>query len=158
MSTSGGEKSGSRRRARRKAFEVLYGLGFEPVTGETGLRKRFDDSPQKEDSRPQGPGMAYAWDLTLGVWRHTDELDETIAKYSKNWRLSRIGRIEMTILRIAMFEILMQEDIPLRVAINEAVELAKSYGDDNSPNFINGILDALAKAVDGGGFSVKKGL
>ena len=93
MTTSGGEKSGSRRRARRRAFEVLYGLGFEPVTGETGLRKRFDDSPQKEDARLEGPGAAYAWDLTRGVWGNTDELDATIAKFSKNWRVARIGRI-----------------------------------------------------------------
>lgn len=158
MTTTGGEKTGSRRKARRKAFEVLYGLGFEPVNDEKNLRRRFDASPERDEKKNGDPNVAYAWELTRGVWSNSDELDATIEKFSKNWRLSRIGRIEMTILRLAMFEILMQDDMPLRVTINEAIELAKSFGDDNSPNFINGILDAVAKAVDSGDFDVKKGL
>jgi len=156
--TTTGEKTGSRRKARRKAFEVLYGLGFEPVTEERALRKRFDDSPERDERKTGDPNLTYAWELTRGVWSNFGELDATIEKFSKNWRLSRIGRIEMTILRLAMYEILMQDDMPLRVTINEAIELAKSFGDDNSPNFVNGILDAVAKAVDSGEFTVKKGL
>ncbi len=94
----------------------------------------------------------------LGAWNAQRELDEVIARFSKNWKLTRIAKVELTILRLAMHEILHRQDIPLRVAINEAVELAKTYGDDNSPTFVNGILDAVARAVDNGEFTIRKGL
>lgn len=98
----------------------------------------------------------FAWRLFSGVWRQRRELDETVARYSQHWKIERIARVELTILRLAIFEMLHAEDLPLKVAINEAVELSKAYGDENSRNFVNGILDGVARAVDAGEFGVTK--
>jgi len=97
-------------------------------------------------------------ELCKGVWGRHEELDRIIQDNSQHWKLGRIGKVELTILRLALFEIMNVEDIPLRVALNEAVELSKEFGDENSPGFVNGILDAVAKAVDQGKFEVKKDL
>jgi len=107
---------------------------------------------------PKTESCAFAWEVGRGAWAHQREIDEVVVRFSKNWKLTRIAKVELTILRLAMHEILYRQDIPLRVAINEAVELAKAYGDDNSPTFVNGILDAVARAVDNGEFTIRKGL
>ncbi len=73
------------------------------------------------------------------------EIDEKIAAVSEGWTIDRIGKVELTLLRLATFEMLYDEDIPVNVAINEAVELAKVYGGDTSPSFVNGILGKLVK-------------
>ena len=86
------------------------------------------------------------------------DIDALVVRFSKNWKLARIAKVELTILRLAVHEILSRPDIPLRVSLNEAIELSKRYGDENSRNFINGILDALAKAVDSGEFEIQKDL
>lgn len=73
-----------------------------------------------------------------------DEIDQKIESVSVGWKLNRMGKIDLTIIRLAAFEILYDEEIPTGVAINEAVELAKKFGEDNSPSFVNGILAKLA--------------
>ena len=151
------EKSaGARRKARRRAFELLYSLSFTPVHDETSLRRAFKQCPSTEEAPEENDN--FAWELAFGVWSESAELDEVIVKYSRNWRIARIAKIELTILRLALYEIMRREDIPLRVSINEAVELSKRYGDDNSRNFINGILDAVAKDAAHGSFGVTKEL
>jgi N utilization substance protein B len=145
-----------RRKARRRAFQVLYGFGFEPPVSERGLVKAIKDAP--EDPELAGEGDEYVLTLVKGVWNGLDELDRVIQEHSQNWKIARIAKVELTILRLALYEILHVEDIPLRVALNEAVELAKQFGDENSPSFVNGILDAVAKAVDQGKHAVKKDL
>jgi N utilization substance protein B len=97
-------------------------------------------------------------ELVKGVWNRRDELDKLIEQHSQNWKIARIAKVELTILRVALYEILHGEDIPLRVAMNEAVELAKEFGDDNSPSFVNGILDAVSKDVAQGKFATTKDL
>ncbi|EHJ48704.1 NusB antitermination factor [Solidesulfovibrio carbinoliphilus subsp. oakridgensis] len=148
----------SRRKARKQAFECLYGLIFESAADERSLRRVFARCPHDVMEGEDGAGQAFAWELVQGVWQNQRELDALIVKFSKNWKLSRIAKVELTILRLALYEILHRSDIPLRVALNEAIELAKRYGDENSRNFINGILDAVAKAVDSGEFEIHKDL
>jgi len=149
---------GGRRKARKRAFEFLYGLHFEPPADEKSLARRFDACPRDDDAPIKPENRDFAWELVRGTFASQRELDEVVIRFSKNWKLARIAKVELTILRLAMHEILHRQDIPLRVAINEAVELAKTYGDDNSPTFVNGILDAVARAVDNGEFTIRKGL
>lgn len=145
------QKKGGRRRGRRRAFEVLYGLSFNEIDSIDSLKFTFDNAPERsEENEPTEEGIRFAWKLTAGVWTNGAAIDETITKFSRHWKLKRIARIELTILRVALYEMLYMDDIPLKVAINEAVELAKSFGDDNSKNFVNGILDAVAKAIENG--------
>lgn len=139
-----------------RAFQVLYGLHYEDAKSEGQLRRAFSHSPDPEvdvdDERtrtlrtPEG----FAWELTLGVWQLREELDQVIMRFSQNWRIQRIAKTELSILRLALYEMLHRPDIPVKVAINEGVELAKQFGDENSRSFVNGILDAAAKAIEHG--------
>ncbi len=148
----------SRRKGRKQAFECLYGLIFESAADARSLNRAFARCPHDVPEGEDGMGQDFAWELVSGVWDNQREIDAMIVRFSKNWKLSRIAKVELTILRLAVFEILHRPDIPLRVALNEAIELAKRYGDENSRNFINGILDAIAKAVDSGEFEIHKDL
>ena len=140
-----------RRLERVFAFKVLYGLCFAPAASEAELLRAFQLSPD----RPAGmeDEDSFAWSLCFGVWKHQNELDRAIASLSENWRVERMGKVEVTLLRLAMFELTRQKDVPPKVAINEAIELSKQFGDDKSRGFVNGILDAAAKALEAGRLS-----
>ena len=146
-----------RRKARRRAFQVLYGFSFEAPVSARGMKKAFTDAPS-DPAIPDPGGEDYSLSLVEGAWAAREELDAIVQQHSQNWKLTRIAKVEITLLRLALFEMLHAADMPLRVVVNEAVELAKEFGDENSPAFINGILDAVAKAVDQGKFAVKKDL
>jgi N utilization substance protein B len=133
-----------RRAGRRRAFEVLYGLSFVSPE-EDDLAEYFDRTPLPEDLELAAEAVNFAWEFVSGVTEHMERLDEIISGFSTHWKLSRIARIELAILRLAIYEMLGAPHTPHKVAINEAVELAKGYGDENSKNFVNGILDAVAK-------------
>ena len=91
----------------------------------------------------------YIKDKCKSVLDMKDELDSLISEYSKDWSLKRLGKVELAILRLALYELLYDEDIPENVAINEAVELAKKYGGEMTPGFVNGILStAKQKAAE----------
>jgi len=87
--------------------------------------------------------LPFTQQLVSGAWQHRGEIDDLIARYSQHWSLGRIAGVERCILRMAVFELLFCDDIPPKVTINEAIELGKRYGAENSGAFINGILDAL---------------
>ncbi|MDR0466748.1 MAG: transcription antitermination factor NusB [Deltaproteobacteria bacterium] len=141
------KKTGTSRRGERElAFQFLYALDFSPAHTERELRERFEQSASAADKAPALPG--YAWDLALGVWNNAQAVDALIARFAHNWRLDRMGRIELTLLRLAMYELRFRPDIPPRVVINEALELCRQFGEANARSFINGILDAAAKAPD----------
>lgn len=148
-----GSRRPTRRSARELAFQVLYGLCFSPAADRAALWRLFVLSPHNGDMseadldrEPSG----FAWELVDGVWGHTAALDEAIGRFSHNWRVDRLGRIELTILRLALYELLWRDDVPPKVAINEALELAREFGDERARAFLNGILDAAARAPRGG--------
>nr|B8DJF1.1 RecName: Full=Transcription antitermination protein NusB; AltName: Full=Antitermination factor NusB [Nitratidesulfovibrio vulgaris str. 'Miyazaki F'] len=158
-------KKPTRRSERALAFQVLYGLSFTPATSEGALRAAYAASPdvadrnaEDEKADRQAPATApqgYAWEVIHGVWKTQAELDEAVSGFSQNWRVERMGRVELTLLRIAVYEMLFRDDVPAKVAMNEAIELSKQFGDDNSRGFINGILDAVARAVESGRLTPK---
>ena len=82
-----------------------------------------------------------------GVIEHLEEIDSKIEEKAKGWTVNRIAKAELTILRLAVFELLYVDDVPNRVAINEAVELAKAYGGDKGPGFINGVLASIVREL-----------
>jgi len=138
-------KKAPRRLERAFAFKVLYGLCFTPAASEAALLDAFSLSPEQ----PEGLDVedSYAWRLVYGIWSEGKKIDETIASFSQNWRVERMGKVEATILRIAVYELMRRDpDVPPRVVINEAVELSKQYSDDKSRIFVNGVLDAAARA------------
>ena len=138
-------KKTPRRLERIFAFKVLYSLCFAPAASEAELLRAFQQTPDRPDNMEDED--SFAWSLCFGVWKHQADLDKTISDLSQNWRVERMGKVEVTLLRLAMFELTRQNDVPPKVAINEAIELSKQFGDDKSRGFVNGILDAAAKAL-----------
>jgi N utilization substance protein B len=102
--------------------------------------------PKAGGNQPEG----FAWELVRGVWDRQAELDKLIRVFSQNWRLERMGRVELSLLRLAVYELLFSTDVPPKVVINEAIELSRQFGDELSHGFVNGILDAVVKAVEKG--------
>lgn len=137
----------NRRHQRRFAFQTIYALNFDAVQTLDRLRASFAHF-WTEENIDQDPGASYAWTLASGVFEHAASLDAIIVKHSQHWKLTRIAKVELTILRLCLFEMFYCPDIPSKVAMNEAIELAKDFGDDNSKTFVNGILDAAAKDAD----------
>lgn len=139
--------SHNRRHQRRFAFQLIYSLNFGTDLSKDNLTRSFDNFWAEENfDLPREE--SYAWTLVEGVVDHYSQLDSVIARHSQHWKLSRIAKVELTILRLSLYEMLFCPDIPVKVAMNEAVELAKDFGDDNSKIFVNGVLDAAAKATE----------
>ena len=130
---------GSRRKARECALQLLYQLdiGDQEVNEAQGFYWATHDVG--EDSRQ------FATTLVEGVREHLMEIDDLLSLYSTNWKISRMASIDKNILRIAIYELMHCPDIPVKVTINEAVEIAKNYGTAESGAFVNGILDNIAK-------------
>ena len=128
---------GRRRKSRESALQVLYQLNIAKQDATTALT-RF-----QEHFLSDGEADDFLKRLVLGVLEHFSELDRLIEKYSENWRLDRINMIDRNILRIALFELLYCDEIPPKVTINEAIDLGKRFGSEDSGSFINGILDRI---------------
>ena len=131
-------------RARQQVLEVLY---QSEVTGQSVADILADENLVNETGSLDEWGKR----LALGVEEHEDVLDEHISKISENWALSRMSIVDRNILRIAQYEMLYDDSVPDGVAINEAVELAKMFGQDDSSKFVNGILGEAARQEDGSG-------
>ncbi|KUG23698.1 transcription termination protein nusb [hydrocarbon metagenome] len=126
-----------RRKAREIALQVLYGLNFVNVDVQEALDLFWGNFVAPKTAKE------FAAFLVQGICEHKEELDNLIAGCSDNWSLGRMSRVDINILRLAVFEFLYCEDIPPKVTLNEAVDLGKTFGSENSGSFINGILDAL---------------
>jgi N utilization substance protein B len=131
---------GQRRKSRELALQVLFQKEYVP---ELPLEQRL--SYFKEHFKVDDAVMEYASILAHGVEDNKHEIDKTIGSHSLHWSLSRMSLVDLNILRMAAFEILKGEDVPPKVAINEAIDLAKRFGNLESPAFVNGILDELLK-------------
>ena len=130
---------GTRRKSRELALQALY-QGEQ--AGQNGLLvfEEFCDHFQVNKK-----AIPYAKKLLDGVQEKADAINQLICKYAENWRLERMSVIDRNILRLAVYEVHYQADVPVSVAINEAVEIAKRFSTDDSAPFINGILDGVAK-------------
>jgi len=126
-----------RRKAREIALQVLYGLNFENIDVQKALDLFWSNFVAPKAAKE------FAAFLVQGTCEHKDELDKLIAGCSDNWSLGRMSKVDINILRLAVFEFLYCDDIPPKVSLNEAVDLGKTFGSENSGSFINGILDAL---------------
>ncbi len=128
---------GVRRQARRIALQVLYEYDTTHHDVESVLRRHT------EDRRLEPPVVAFAGDLVRGVLAHLSEIDAEIQEAAHEWPLSQMARIDKNILRLAIYEILFNNAVPAKAAINEAVELAKTFGSDTSSRFVNGVLGTI---------------
>ncbi|MCS6897034.1 MAG: transcription antitermination factor NusB [Nitrospira sp.] len=127
---------GSRHRAREWALQILFQYD---VHGEAGLWLDEFWKPLNADEKTR----AFAERLVGGVLNHKAELDQLIGRYATNWKVSRMPIVDRNILRAGLYELLWLDDVPAKVTLNEAVELAKRFGDEEASKFINGVLDKV---------------
>jgi N utilization substance protein B len=141
---------GARRRARQCALQILYQLdGQAPHGGSIGLTEVLDQfwANFEEEAAQNRETVEFCEALLHGVFNHLHEIDDAIQKSTHHWRLERMARVDRNILRLSTFELLFLEDVPTQVALNEAVDLAKEFGTEESSAFVNGILDRLAQGL-----------
>ena len=134
---------GSRRQARRIALQVLYEYDTAHHDVEAVLERHAE-------GRALDPGVVeFARDLVHGVLAHLDQIDAEIQGAAQEWPVSQMARIDKNILRLAIYEILFNNAVPAKAAINEAVELAKLFGSDTSSRFVNGVLGTILTRSQG---------
>jgi N utilization substance protein B len=139
-----GGVGGARRRARECALQILYS---QDALGAAGLDAAIADFWRGFDDERDPAVKSFAETLVRGATLHRDEIDAAIQKASKNWRLERMARVDRNILRLATYELKWQPDVPAKVVINEAIEVAKRFGTAESPAFVNGLLDRIAQEL-----------
>ncbi len=126
-----------RRRARAAVLQVLYELDFTDHELRSVLTARFEERPLPE------AGETFARSLARGVHVYRTYLDSIVGELAPEWPIEQIAAVDRNVLRVAIYELLFEPDIPPKVAINEAVELAKMFGGESSPRFVNGVLGSL---------------
>lgn len=130
----------TRRQLRENIFKMLFRVEFHDEKEMPEQLTLFEDEvePISEDEK------IYIANKYNDIYAHIEELDAAINEVSKGWKTSRMGKVDLTLIRLAVYEIRFEEEIPVKVSINEAIELAKKYGTDDSPAFVNGILAKFA--------------
>lgn len=130
----------TRRELRENIFKMLFRVEFhneEEIPEQLALFEEEIAGLNEEDK-------AYLNDKCNAIFSKVKELDAAINEVSEGWKTSRMGKVDLTLIRLAVYEIRYEESVPVKVAINEAVELAKKYGNDGTPAFVNGVLAKFA--------------
>jgi len=139
---------GRRRKAREETLRILFRLEFENTHLEKTLIQYWENRKTSEEIKE------YSTWLVNGIISRKERIDNIIQRVSEHWRISRMALIDRNILRMAVFELLYEENIAPPIVINEAIEIAKKYSGDQAATFVNGILDAIRKKL----ISIKKSL
>ncbi len=126
----------NRHTAREKAFQAIFQMDLNEMTAEEAIGNVSEDEPIHD---------AFLNQLVTGVVEYRDEIDQKISDHLEKWSFERIASVEKTLLRLATYELTYEEEIPEKVTLNEAIELAKAFGDDKSGSFVNGVLKKMLK-------------
>ena len=129
---------GKRRKARTIALKALYEMDSVGHESQDILSRLLEDTPAPDDV------AAFAQELVSGVLGHREEIDAVIREKATAWPLEQVAVVDRNILRLAIYEMLIDNRVPVRAIINEAVELAKSFGGESSPKFVNGVLGSVS--------------
>lgn len=129
----------ARKKARESALQTLFAVDMGKNEPDQALRKGTEGLDAEDRT------FVYHW--LQGVLQHQEEIDARLARFSPEWRLDRMPNVDRQILRLAAYELMYAQDIPTEISINEAVELAKRYGTDDSSRYVNGVLGQLVKEV-----------
>lgn len=133
--------AGGRRKARSLALQALYEIDSVGHSPDETLHHLFKETKILEEN------ANFVHELVKGIIQYKDQLDGQIHRFAPAWPVPQISIIDRNILRLAIYEILVDNKVPVKVAINEAVELAKNFGGDHSPKFINGVLGAVSATI-----------
>jgi N utilization substance protein B len=135
---------GARRKARKLAFQALYEADLAGHEAEPAISRLLAKEGLTEENSD------FARQLVSGVIHHKEEIDRNIGRFAPAWPIEQIAMVDRNILRLAIFEILFGKKVPIKVAINEAVELAKRFGSGSSPRFVNGVLGSVSTLASEG--------
>jgi N utilization substance protein B len=135
---------GTRRKARELAMQALFFMDMQKEFSQESFGRFCANFAPKPEVRP------FFLRLVNGVLGCKDELDQLVERFSENWSLGRMSCVDRNVMRIAVFELACCRDIPAKVSINEAVDIGKKFGTDESGAFINGIVDSIRAAVESG--------
>lgn len=142
----------SRRDARTAAVKIIFGYSFSVTDNNPDSIEQLIESYMQDFDDSNGGAKEeyiYLCDVVRGTVSHLEEIDNLIEMCVTDWSFDRLGKADLAILRVAAYELKYRDDIPESVSINEAVELAKIYGTDDSPSFINGVLGSVYKKIAG---------
>lgn len=130
---------------RKKSREYLMQLVYQMQISKESAGEVYDSFMENEDISKDGLDLTYIKSCLIGIMTNKDILDEKISENLVNWKINRISKVNLSILRVAVYELIYKEDIPAKVAINEAIELCKEFSDEKSVSFVNGVLDKIYK-------------
>ncbi|WP_195571150.1 transcription antitermination factor NusB [Paenibacillus sp. 1001270B_150601_E10] len=148
-----------RRIAREMAIQSLYQMEMNGVNPEQAVGMVMDEAKQEESEissvheREATAMFDHVVSWVRKTWEQRVEIDERLSQYLKNWQVDRLSRVDRQILRFAAYELLYREDVPPKVAVNEAVILAKHFGTEESGKFVNGVLGQMLRELDAAGTS-----
>lgn len=128
----------NRRTAREKALQALFQIDVSEIEPVEAIKHVF------EEENPDG----FTEKLVFGTLEHLTQIDEMIKPHLVNWTLERLANVDRAILRLAVYELQFEDDIPLNVSIDEAIEMAKAYGDDQASKFVNGVLSSIKTKME----------
>lgn len=136
---------GLRRKGREYALQLLFGSDLTGAGQPTAGREEADFGVFWSQRRAAPEVQTFAETLVRGVAAHVEDIDPVIARHARNWTMARMAAVDRNVLRVAVYELLYVPDIPERVVLNEAIDIAKKYGGEDSGAFVNGILDDIVK-------------
>lgn len=143
----------SRKNARRHAFHLIFQFPYYATWDAQTLATataHYYDGLEEDDPRPRGRDAEYVLRAVTGTLDRREQLDGVISQFLQNWTIDRLNRVDLAIMRLAIYEMLCEADVNAAIAVNEAVELAKAYGSDESPSFINGVLGNVSRSIKAG--------
>ncbi|WMT42619.1 transcription antitermination factor NusB [Paenibacillus sp. D2_2] len=141
-----------RRLAREIAVQSLYQMEMNEVEAVEAVRMLITEATGENESEVEIKNVDQAEEFVLelvnGTWSHKVEIDRVLSDYLKGWQISRLSKVDRQVLRLAVYEMVYREDVPGKVAVNEAIEVAKHFGTGESGKFVNGVLGKMVHEID----------
>jgi len=141
-----------RRLAREIAVQSLYHMEMNEVKAEEAVRMLIAEATGENESEVEIKNVdqaeQFVLELVNGTWNRKEEIDRVLSDYLKGWQISRLSKVDRQVLRLAVYEMVYREDVPGKVAVNEAIEVAKHFGTGESGKFVNGVLGKMVHEID----------
>jgi len=141
-----------RRLAREITVQSLYQMEMNGVAAEEAVAMVLTEVKEENETEIEIRNFSemntYVLSLVHGTWTNKERIDHLLSEYLKNWQMDRLSRVDRQILRLACFEMVFSEDVPPKVVVNEAIELAKHFGTDESGKFVNGVLGKMIRELE----------
>ncbi|WP_458121912.1 transcription antitermination factor NusB [Paenibacillus sp. Z6-24] len=141
-----------RRLARELTVQSLYQMEMNEVKAEEAIMMLLEEAAADNESevelRDEAQLKTYVIDVISGIWENKEAIDQLLVDYLQNWQVSRLSRVDRQILRLAVYEMVFAEGVPAKVAVNEAIELSKHFGTEESGKFVNGVLGKMIHDLD----------